>query len=107
MTVSLVDWDVLIRFAPQGESGVYYGEPILDGSSVEEIDELVQQGRLKARILEGSNALSARRTDKVKTVGSLSGPLQAREVPIIRCIGLNYRTHSRSCLFRPNALSAS
>ncbi len=71
-----------------------YGVPILPTPN-DDVAELASGGQLKVGICEGSDALSARPTEQVEMVKTLLGPLAASEVSIIRCIGLNYKTHSK------------
>lgn len=71
-----------------------YGEPI-DISNKDDIDAKALQGGLKVKVLEGPTAIQARPTGQEDEVKSLLGPLVPAEVPLVRCIGLNYKTHSR------------
>ncbi|KAL2842040.1 hypothetical protein BJY01DRAFT_256863 [Aspergillus pseudoustus] len=88
------NWDRLIRFIPQGSETVQYGEPIFASpSEVNDIAALADAGKLKAKILAGDSPLSAAPTGEIATVGKLLGPIDAASVPIIRCVGLNYKTH--------------
>lgn len=93
-----VSWDRLVRYLPQGDDAntgpARYGDPIIEGD--EELGALASRGALQVRVLEGSNPFDATRTGKIETVGKLLGPLTVDDVPIIRCIGLNYKTHSKS-----------
>ncbi|KAN0116947.1 hypothetical protein V8E51_002924 [Hyaloscypha variabilis] len=45
------------------------------------------------RVCKGDNPFSATPTETIATVELLLGPLRPLDVPIIRCIGLNYKTH--------------
>jgi hypothetical protein len=96
MSVNKVSWDRLVRYVPEGKATeVHYGEPVLpDGSSVEDIGELVDQPKLQVNVFEGSDPFSVVPTDRTETVKKLLGPLESHNVPIIRCIGLNYKSHS-------------
>lgn len=90
---SIVAWDRLVRYV--GTDGVEgYGEPQLPDSS-EDILQLAEAGKLQVRVLEGNNAISAKPTNQTAEVARLLSPLQASEVDYIRCIGLNYKTHSK------------
>lgn len=71
-----------------------YGEPILSSSKGEDIARLADSGLLQVRVCTGNTALDAVPTEVVETAHKLLGPLSPAEVPIIRCIGLNYKTHS-------------
>jgi 2-keto-4-pentenoate hydratase/2-oxohepta-3-ene-1,7-dioic acid hydratase in catechol pathway len=88
----IVAWKRLVRYISSSDGSVKYGEPILEDASAD-IAALAQQGELKVHILEGSNPLDARPTSQEDHVKSLLGPLRVDDVPIIRCIGLNYKTH--------------
>lgn len=72
---------------------VRYGEPIVSDSKPD-IDQLAQDGKLEVTVLEGANPLEAKPTGEKDTVKQLLGPLTPKDVPIIRCVGLNYKTHS-------------
>jgi len=95
MSFHTVQWTRLVRYLVTGEDEPRYGEPILSNSDNDDIAELAAAGNLQVKYCEGNDALSATPTDRVETVKKLLGPLEAKEVPIIRCIGLNYKTHSK------------
>jgi len=103
MPSRLVAWDRLVRYIPSGgEAEIRYGEPLLEkDSDVDSIAQLAQDGKLQVKMLEGQDIWNARPTDRVETVGQLLGPLEAETVPIIRCIGLNYKTHSKLARLSP------
>ncbi len=91
-------WERLIRFV--GEDGqVYLGEPLLDDDS--SVNQQAADGELRAKVLEGDlfdeNAKLAK---EIKVVKLLS-PLTSTEVPIVRCVGLNYVEHGLSHLKTP------
>jgi hypothetical protein len=92
-----VPWTRLVRFVGVGDKDIKYGEPIADSSS--NIAELAKNGKLKVRVCEGDNPFLATPTETIATVKLLLGPLRPSDVPIIRCIGLNYKTHSNSLVF--------
>lgn len=95
MPQKLVAWDRLVRYVPQGaEDTIRYGDPVLAESEIDNVAHLAAEGNLKVKVLQGDNPLDAQPTGEVDTVGKLLGPLAAADVPIIRCIGLNYKTHS-------------
>lgn len=95
MASQLVSWDRLVRYISAEESKVKYGVPILSDPN-DDVGKLASKGQLKVKVCKENDALSAIPTELVETVKTLLGPLDAREVPIIRCIGLNYKTHSKS-----------
>lgn len=89
----LVRWDRLVRYVSAKTGQVRYGDPLLDKSA--DIDQLVADGALKVRVLDGDSWLHARPTDELDDVKEILSPLTAEEVPIIRCTGLNYLAHSK------------
>lgn len=91
----LTAWDRLVRYVSAKDGKIRYGEPIVSDSKPD-IDQLAQDGKLEVKILDGPNPIEARPTGEQDTVKQLLGPLTAKDVPIIRCVGLNYKTHSKS-----------
>lgn len=89
----LVQWDRLVRYVSAKTGKVRYGDPLVDKSA--DIDQLVADGALKVRVLDGHSWLHARPTDELDDVREILSPLTAEEVPIIRCTGLNYLAHSK------------
>lgn len=90
----LVPWNRFVRFN-DAEGSIQYGEPILESEDAD-IAALARDGKLKVKVLEGSGPLSCKPTDKEVKVEKLLGPLAAKDVPLIYCIGLNYKAHSMS-----------
>lgn len=93
----LVAWDRLVRYCPADSDDIKYGQPILRKGQETEISQLVQAGELEVEVLEGSSPFDTSPTGRVERVGRLLGPLRPADVPIVRCIGLNYKTHSQYC----------
>jgi 2-keto-4-pentenoate hydratase/2-oxohepta-3-ene-1,7-dioic acid hydratase in catechol pathway len=91
-SANLVAWERLVRYISSSDGAVKYGQPILDNANAN-IAELAEQGELKVHVLEGRNPLEAKPTQQEDGVKALLGPLRVEDVPIIRCIGLNYKTH--------------
>lgn len=84
-------WTRLIKF--QDEDGfIRHGEPLID--SPEDLGRLLETGNLTAHELVGQDLLSMRLTEKIFHVKKLVGPLDPKDVPILRCVGLNYAKHS-------------
>ena len=90
---SLTSWDRFVRYESAKDGKVRYGEPILSDSK-SDIDQLAQDGKLEVKVLEGPNPIQAKPTGEQDQVKKLLGPLTPQDVPIIRCTGLNYKTHS-------------
>ncbi|KAI9925247.1 hypothetical protein ASPWEDRAFT_121173 [Aspergillus wentii DTO 134E9] len=89
-------WKRLIRFITT-DGRTLRGEPIapddLDLGFITEADQL------QARVISGDEIydMTGRTsvTDEIVTVKTLLGPLAREEVPILRCVGLNYAKHIR------------
>jgi hypothetical protein len=96
MSAPLTAWKRLIRYVSAQDGSIKYGEPIVSSSDKNpDIDALAQQGGLKVKVLAGDNPISAKPTGEEDEVKQLLGPLTPKDVPIVRCVGLNYRTHSK------------
>ncbi|KUL88289.1 hypothetical protein ZTR_04944 [Talaromyces verruculosus] len=85
-----MSWTRYIRFCD--EDGIArQGEPQIDLE--DDLTTLVDEGTLFAYELIGQNPFEAKRSGKRYRVQQLLGPLALEDVPIIRCVGLNYATH--------------
>ena len=66
-------------------------------SSGFDLGTVTEETKLQARIIVGDSIFDTsgqtRVTDEVVTVKRLLGPLEAKDVPILRCVGLNYAKH--------------
>lgn len=90
-----MSWDRIIRF--EGVDGkTAFGEPIITAEDGFSIQELAEKGQLKAKCFEGADIFSLQKTDKVVEVKSLLPSLTEDDVPIVKCVGLNYMKHSKS-----------
>ena len=91
-----VAWIRLIRFiATDGRT--LRGEPILPSEDFD-LGLTDESTKLQARVITGDDIFdtsgATKVTDEVVTVKKLLGPLTVAEVPLFRCIGLNYAKHS-------------
>lgn len=87
----MATWQRLIRF--EDDSGVVrFGEPSL--SDAGEINTLIKNGSLKATGLDGSGPFDLQPTGAIHKVHKLLATLGPEDVPIVKCIGLNYIKHS-------------
>ncbi len=92
-----VAWERLIRFVAT-DGRILRGQPILPSH---DYDLGNHQGKddLKANVIVGKDIFSTdggtKVTEEVVTVRQILGPLTAEDVPILRCIGLNYAGHSK------------
>jgi hypothetical protein len=85
-------WASLVRYRAIENGPAKFGEPICEDET--DFGTLAQSGQLQVKVLEGSGPFSLQPTDQVERVHQLLGPLEPNNVPIIRCIGLNYKSHS-------------
>jgi hypothetical protein len=92
MAPPLVQWTRLVRYVSDTGS-IRYGEPILSNTN-SDIHQLALDGKLEVTVLDGPNVLTARPTNEKEIVKTLLGPLTPKDVPYVRCIGLNYKSHS-------------
>ncbi|KAF8735973.1 hypothetical protein AX14_001118 [Amanita brunnescens Koide BX004] len=91
--VPMTRWTRLIRFVAAETSRVHIGQPVDPNVDV---GLAAYQGKvIKAHEIIGS-ALDpvAQVSNNVLTVKTLLSPLSAREVGIVRCLGLNYSDHA-------------
>ena len=94
MTLS---WKRLIRFLA-ADDRILRGEPILPSENFD-VGLASNEDRLEAKVIQGTDLYDTtgktRVTDEVVKVKQLLGPLAPEDVPILRCVGLNYAKHSR------------
>ncbi|KAI4956425.1 hypothetical protein J4E91_000636 [Alternaria rosae] len=89
------NWDRLIRFiATDGRE--LRGQPILPSPEFD-VGTTTEETGLKAKVIDVKNNdifdPATKVTDEEVTVKKLLGPVTTDEVPIIRCIGLNFIKH--------------
>jgi hypothetical protein len=92
------NWDRLIRFiATDGRE--LRGQPILPSPDFD-VGTTSESTGLKAHVIAVARgdifSPETKVTDEEVTVKTLLGPVTQEEVPIIRCIGLNFIKHSAS-----------
>ena len=99
-----IPWTRLVRYSSSADGPVKYGEPVASPNA--DLGQLANEGKLQVKQLSGSDPFSLQTTDVTEGVFCLYGPLAPKDVPIIRCIGLNYKTHSKwICNFYRERLS--
>ncbi|GAD92551.1 fumarylacetoacetate hydrolase, putative [Paecilomyces variotii No. 5] len=90
-----VAWERLIRFVAS-DGRTLYGEPILPSKDFD-LGSVSEETGLKAKVISGDDLYDTtgktKVTDEVVTVHELLGPLTLDDVPILRCVGLNYMKH--------------
>ncbi|KAH9825709.1 Fumarylacetoacetate (FAA) hydrolase family [Teratosphaeria destructans] len=89
---SVTAWDRLIRYVSAKDGTIRYGEPILPHPTAD-IDALARNGDLRVKVLAGPTPIQATATGDEDAVQQLLGPLTPNDVPVVRCVGLNYKTH--------------
>ncbi|KAF4621955.1 hypothetical protein G7Y89_g14391 [Cudoniella acicularis] len=91
----MVAWERLIRFVAT-DGRILRGEPILPSPDFD-LGETTAETKLQAKIITGADMYddtgATKVTDEVVTVKELLGPLGQEDVPILRCVGLNYAKH--------------
>lgn len=87
------NWTHLVRFLAQEDGQEHLGQ--IDASKVPDLGLALEKGEtVTAKVVEG-DVFEGEVTDRVLTIGTLLSPLRVEQVPIIRCMGLNYRDHAR------------
>ncbi|TKA34292.1 hypothetical protein B0A50_00272 [Salinomyces thailandicus] len=94
-TNPVTHWDRLIRYVSAKDSQTRYGDPIIPATDAKnpDIDALALKGGLRVKVLEGPTPVRAKPTGEEDEVGRLLGPLTPEDVAVVRCTGLNYRSH--------------
>lgn len=90
-------WQRLIRFVST-DGRILRGEPIMPSPDYD-LGFVKEEDQLKVKVLDGDDiydGASVKLTNEIVTVKKLLGPLTSKEVPILRCVGLNYTKHSES-----------
>ncbi|CEI60011.1 hypothetical protein FVEN_g8186 [Fusarium venenatum] len=83
-------WSRLIRFLDDQDQ-IHLGDAVAE--SAQDLTNLLEAGNLIANELVGTELFDTKPTGKTVKVKKLLGPLTPRDVPIIRCVGLNYAKH--------------
>ncbi|KAF3908971.1 hypothetical protein ABW20_dc0105058 [Dactylellina cionopaga] len=88
----MADWKTLIRFIAEEDGQEHLGD--VDIQQHPDVGLAIHDGqKVTARVVNGT-VFDGHVTDKVLTVGRLLSPIPQQDVPIIRCLGLNYRDHA-------------
>jgi hypothetical protein len=89
-------WQRLIRFVSTDDK-ILYGQPILPSPDFD-LGQVTETDQLKANIIQGDDIYDTsgktRVSNDIATVKRILGPLDESDVPVVRCIGLNYAKHS-------------
>lgn len=91
-----VCWERVIRFVSDN-GRILKGEPLLPSDEYQ-LGRESEPKNLRARVIVGDDIFSesgaCHVSDETVSVKRLLSPLAAEEVPILRCVGLNYVKHS-------------
>ena len=97
LSIMPVAWDRLIRFE-SADGRILLGDPILPSPDFD-LGFVTEQDQLKAKVIVGDDIYDTsgvtKVSDEVAVVKRLLGPLVPKDVPILRCVGLNYAKHSK------------
>lgn len=98
-----VPWKRLIRFETS-DGRVLRGEPILPSEDFD-LGKVTTNDNLTAKVITGADIYdttgTTKVTDEVVKVKRIFGPLERHEVPIFRCVGLNYAKHIKEAGRQP------
>ncbi|PNY24204.1 Fumarylacetoacetate hydrolase domain-containing protein 2 [Tolypocladium capitatum] len=87
------NWTHLIRFISEEDGQIRLGE--VDSKTYPDVGLAIVNGeRVAAKLIKGS-IYDGVVTDQTVHVARLLAPIGMEDVPIIRCLGLNYRDHAR------------
>lgn len=93
----MVVWKRLIRFVAT-DGRVLRGEPILPSADFD-LGKTTAETKLQAKVITGEDIYDTtgltKVSDEIVTVDELLGPLAQEDIPILRCVGLNYAKHSK------------
>lgn len=87
-------WQRLVRYTSTAGDEIRYGEPLLNPDQINQITSLAESNELLVKRLQGTSWDNLEATTEIDRVSQLLGPLRPADVPIIRCTGINYKTHS-------------
>ena len=90
-------WRKLIRF--EAEDGrILRGEPISQDNAHIDLGLVTTEDKIQAKVLVGEDIYDTTGatylTNETVNVAKILGPLTPTEIPILRCVGLNYAKHS-------------
>jgi len=86
-------WTHLVRFISEEDGQIHLGN--VNAKQYPDVGLSIFKGEKVAVNLVTGSAFSGTVTEKVLHIKQLLSPLAASDVPIIRCLGLNYRDHAR------------
>ncbi|KAB8214665.1 hypothetical protein BDV33DRAFT_195919 [Aspergillus novoparasiticus] len=87
------NWAHLVRFISEEDGQTHLGE--VDPSKYPDVGIAILNGERVAVKLVKESIFDGRVTDTTVHIARLLAPIGIEEVPIIRCMGLNYRDHAK------------
>jgi len=85
-------WTHLVRFIAKEDGQIHLGQ--IDASEYPDVGLATYEGKdVSAQVVNG-DIYNGEVTDRVMHVQQLLPPIDMKDVPIIRCMGLNYRDHA-------------
>ncbi|KAK7553364.1 hypothetical protein IWX49DRAFT_496480 [Phyllosticta citricarpa] len=88
------NWTHLIRFVAKEDGLAHYGQ--VDAARYPDVGLAMYEGKEEVRVKEVTGGLyDGIVGERELTVQTLLPPLQPTDIPLIRCMGLNYRDHAR------------
>ena len=87
------NWTHLIRFIAQEDGQIHLGQIDPDHNPDLGI-ATVEKQEINAKLITGT-IFDGTVTDRTMTVAQLLSPIAVDQVPLIRCLGLNYRDHAK------------
>ncbi|PGH29176.1 hypothetical protein GX50_08082 [[Emmonsia] crescens] len=92
------NWTHLIRFIAEEDGQIHYGN--VDANKYPDVGlAFFNAEKIEAQLIQGS-IFDGLTTDKTFHVATLLSPIGMEDVPIVRCLGLNYRDHAREANMR-------
>lgn len=92
-------WQRLIHFLDE-HGAERYGEPCI--GDAEELYALLGREELFANVWTGTGPFDLHAAGEKCKVNRLLPVLERHDVPIVKCIGLNYAKHSTTCFYTAN-----
>ena len=94
-----IAWKKLMRF--QSDDGrILRGQPVSQNDAPVDLGLVTAENKIQAKVLVGEDIYDTtgitHLTNETVTVAKMLGPLTPNDVPILRCVGLNYAKHSLS-----------
>lgn len=87
------NWTHLIRFIAKEDGQAHYGQ--VDATRYPDVGLTTYEGKEEVKVKEVTGGLyDGVVTDRELSVAQLLPPLLATDIPLIRCMGLNYKDHA-------------